>query len=93
VSCALKQVLDRRLESPEYQPLLEELLKRYKDDPQYFFYLKASLELSVPKELGFNERVVRMTCDTCALNPLEECELVEVLIMVLQEHSMNRRNK
>jgi hypothetical protein len=87
MSCSLQQIVCQRLDSPENRQILEDLLIRYQDDPQYFFYLKASLQLSLPEALGFDERIVRMTCDRCALNPLEECKLVDVLVAALQARS------
>lgn len=87
MSCALQQILHQRLDNPDNRQLLEELLKRFRDDPQYFLYLKSSLELSLPKALGFNEQVIRMTCDRCAMNPLQECNFTEVLLAALQQRS------
>lgn len=85
MSCALREALRRGLDSPDHQDLRKDLIKRCQDDPQFFFYLKASLELSLPKELGFEERIVRMSCDQCALDPLQECTLVDVLVSLLRE--------
>jgi hypothetical protein len=72
------------------RPDKKNILIHYKADPQYFVFLKAGLEFSLPRDLGFDERVVRMTCDKCALNPLEECTLVEALLQALEELSMNQ---
>ena len=36
MSCALQQILHQRLDNPDNRQLLEELLKRFRDDPQYF---------------------------------------------------------
>lgn len=91
MSCALREVLSQRLDSPEFHPLLEKLLERYRDDPQYFYYLKSSLEISLPKELGFDEQVIRMTCDRCALNPLQECNFLTVLLSILEERLKDGR--
>jgi hypothetical protein len=91
MSCALREVLRQGLESPDHRELREDLIKRFQDDPQFFFYLKSSLELSLPKELGFEERIVRMTCDQCALDPLQECTLVEVLVSLLREQPHDGR--
>jgi len=79
-------VLRQGLDSPDHQELREDLIKRYKDDPQFFVDLKTSLELSLPREFGFKERVVRMTCDQCAIDPLQECTFVDVLVSLLREH-------
>lgn len=86
MSCALREVLRQGLDKPDHRELREDLIKRFQEDPQFFFYLKTSLELSLPKKLGFEERIVRTTCDQCGLDPLQECTLVDVLTSLLREY-------
>ena len=84
MTCALKTILRREFEDPDHRELRNDLIKRYKNDPQYFVYMKSSLEHSLPNELGFDQQVVRMTCDTCAIDPLKECDFMDAVLDVLK---------
>ncbi len=89
MGCALEIALGQGLDNPDNRQVLEELLERFRNDPQYFRYLRSSLEFSLPKILGFNVQIVRSTCDKCALNPLEECNFADILNTALQQRTGN----
>lgn len=91
MSCALRQVLCQRFDEPEYQPVFRDLINRYKHNTRSFSYLIPSLELSLPRDLGFDLPEVRRTCDICALNPLDECKLGDLILCLLQERSTEER--
>jgi hypothetical protein len=92
MECPLAPEVKTKLLSPPYRWLLQKYCDRFKVDPSFLSYHRASTLIAIRQELNIPLEWIGR-CAACDKNTLSDCQLVDLLNEAIQERIEEEREQ